>query len=366
MMNEEVKSLPTPAVVIHLDVAEKNIKRMLDEAEKAGIKHRPHIKTHRSGYLARMQVEAGCRGITVAKLGEAEAMAESGIKDIFVAYPLIGEDKLERLFRLAEKVKMTTIVNSIVGAQALSDYFEHRGKEIDVLIEIDGGLNRGGVKPGTAVLEFAREIRQLKGIHIIGLMYYGGLVYDSRDVKEVRKYAKQERDVLLENAKILEADGFCMDVLSAGSSFTGKAAEVLEGITEIRSGHYIFNDCGQLDVGLAAQKDCALRVVATVVSKPDEHVVIADVGTKSLTGDICHHRTGYGYIIDYPGVEIYALNEEHAFLKCAEKNPLQIGDKIEIIPNHACVVTNLVDEAYGFRNGKLERMIEINARGKSV
>lgn len=365
-MNEEMKKLATPAVVIHLDIVERNVKEMLEGAGKVHIKHRPHIKTHRSGELARLQTEMGCCGVTTAKLGEAEVMEEEGIKDILIAYPLIGEDKLERLFRLTQKAEVTTIVNSIIGAQALSNYFECRGKTLKVLIEIDGGLNRGGVKPGNPALQFARQIRELKGICIIGLMYYGGLVYDSHDVEEIRKYARQEREILLENAKMLETDGFCMEVLSAGSSFTGKVPEELEGITEIRSGHYIFNDCGQLDVGLAKPEHCALRVVATIVSKPDEHVVIADVGTKSLTSDTCHHRTGYGYIMGHPDIEIYALNEEHAFLRCAKENPLQIGEKIEIIPNHACVVTNLVDEAYGFRNGKLERMIQISARGKSV
>lgn len=365
-MNEELRKLPTPAVVVDLNIVEKNIKELLKGAARANIRHRPHIKTHRSGYLANLQVEAGCNGITAAKLGEAEAMAKAGIKDIFIAYPLIGEDKLCRLLKLSEQIKVSTIVNSYIGARQLSDFFEKEDKKIDVLIEMDGGLNRGGVKPGDDTLAYARKIRELKGIRIIGLMYYGGLVYNSHNKEEIREYARRERDVLVENAKRLENDGFCMSVLSAGSSFTGKFPDELEGITEIRSGHYIFNDCGQLDVGLATPEDCALRLVATIVSKPDANVVIADVGTKSLTGDTCHYRKGYGYIVGYPDIEIYALNEEHAFLRSKTENPLQIGDKIEIIPNHACVVTNLADTVYGFRNGMLERMIEIDARGKSV
>ena len=119
-------------------------------------------------------------------------------------------------------------------------------------------------------------------------------------------------------------------------------------------------------MGLATPEDCALTVISTVVAKPDDHVVIADVGTKSLTSDGCHYRPGYGYVIGHPEVEIYSLNEEHAFLRTEGVNPLQIGDKIAIIPNHACVVTNLVDEAYGFRGGEFSHMIKIDARGKSV
>lgn len=365
-MYESLKELSTPAVVIDLDVVEKNIKVFNKKCTEYNLKHRPHIKTHRSSYLANMQVNMGCVGVTVAKLGEAECMAKAGIKDILIAYPLIGADKLERLLKLSEIVKVTTIVNSVIGAKMLSDHFDKAGKSVNVLIEVDGGLNRGGVKPGKATLNFAKEIEDFPGIHIVGLMYYGGLIYNSHNKEEIRKYTKEERDVLLETSELLKKDGFCMDILSAGSSFSGKLPEDIQGITELRSGHYIFNDCGQLDVGLATPDECALRVVATVISKPDDNVVIADVGTKSLTSDGCHYRAGYGYIVDYPKIEIYALNEEHAFLRCEEINPLQIGEKIEIIPNHACVVTNLVDEVYGFRKGKFERMIPIDARGRSV
>lgn len=365
-MNEKLKALPTPAVVVDLRIVEKNIAAMLAGAKDNALAHRPHIKTHRCSELARMQVEAGCCGITVAKLGEAEAMAQGGIKDIFVAYAIIGADKIQRLLALSEQCRISTLVNSIEGAAALSDAFASASRTLQVLIEIDGGLNRGGVKPGQAALEFARAIRAFPGISVCGLMYYGGLVYDSKNAEEVRGFAQKERDELMETAALLRDDGFCMEVLSAGSSFTGKTPEALRGITEIRSGHYIFNDCGQLDVGFATEADCALTVISTVVCKPDAHTVIADVGTKNLTSDECHHRKGFGFVPEHPEVEIYALNEEHAFLRTEQDNPLQIGDKIAIIPNHACVVTNLVDEVYGFRDGSFDHMLCIDARGKSV
>lgn len=365
-MNDALKKLPTPAVVVDLDIVERNIHKMVEEAKPFGLSHRPHIKTHRSSELALWQVKEGCCGVTVAKLGEAEVMADAGIPDIFVAYAIIGEDKIERLLTLAKRCRISSAINSFVGAKALSDAFAAQGMKARVLIEVDGGLNRGGVKPGEATLAFARSVRDLPGLDICGLMYYGGLVYNSHNEAEIREHAKRGRDQLVETAELLRADGFCMDVLSAGSSFTGKTPDALKGITEIRSGHYIFNDCGQLDVGLAQPEDCALRVISTVVCKPDDHVVIADVGTKSLTSDGCHYRPGYGYVVDHPEVEIYSLNEEHAFLRTAGINPLQIGDKIAIIPNHACVVTNLVDEVYAFQNGEFSHMIRIDARGKSV
>lgn len=364
-INEELKKLPTPAVVIELETAEENIRKMVETAHEYGLKHRPHVKTHRSGFFAEMQMKAGCDGITVAKLGEGEVMADCGIKDIFVAYPIIGQDKLDRLCRLSERASVSTMINSYEGAYAMSRWFESRGKRIDVLIEIDGGLNRGGVKP-EAALDFARQVEHLSGIRITGLMYYGGLIYNARNLDELDEYTRREHDELVETAKILEDAGFCMEVLSAGSSFSGKRPWLLQGITEIRSGHYIFNDCGQLDLGLASPEECALFVVTTVVAKPDDHVVICDAGTKSLTSDSCHYRKGYGYIQDYPELEVYALNEEHAFVRSEERNPLKIGDKITIIPNHACVVTNLAGCVYGFRDGKFCRMIQIDAQSKSV
>lgn len=364
-MNQELDRLSTPAVVIDCDVAERNIKAMVANAKSHHLNHRPHVKTHRSAYFAQMQIDAGCAGITAAKLGEAEIMADRGIKDIFLAYPVIGADKLERLLKLSERIKVSTIVNSYVGAKAMSDYFSAAGKKIEVLIEVDGGLNRGGVQPGEPALQFAETIRNLKGLQIKGLMYYGGLIYDSRNQEELEAYTIQERDDLLRTAELLKNAGFDMDVLSAGSSFSGKCPQYLEGITEIRSGHYIFNDCGQLAIGLADVEDCALFVVTTVVAKPDEYVVICDVGTKSLTSDRCHHRSGFGYVVEHPEVEVYALNEEHAFLRTEGKNPLEIGEKILLIPNHACVVTNLADQVYGFRSGKLDRMIVIDAKNKS-
>lgn len=365
-INNELKQLPTPAVVIDMAAAEKNIRIMVEEARRYGISHRPHIKTHRSGYLAQLQLEAGCQGITAAKIGEAEVMADCGVKDIFIAYPVIGKDKLERLIKLTEKARVSTIVNSRPGAEALSGSLVSAGKTMDVLIEIDGGLNRGGVQPGQAALLFANQISSLPGIHINGLMYYGGLIYNAHNVAEVDAYTAKERDDLVNTAKLLREAGFCMDVLSAGSSFSGKRPALLDGITEIRCGHYIFNDCGQLDAGLAGLDDCALFVETTVVAKPDDKVVICDVGTKSLTSDGCHHRAGYGYVVDHPDIEIYALNEEHAFLRTGGQNPLEIGDKILIIPNHACVVPNLAEKVYGFRDGKFDRIIPIDARNQSV
>ena len=362
----ELLELPTPAVVVDLDVVENNIKEMLRKCTISGISHRPHIKTHRSSYLAGLQIAAGCVGITAAKLGEAEVMADNGIKDILIAYPLIGDEKWERLLRLSKRVKVTSIVNSIVGARGLSWYFEKNNSVLEVLIEIDGGTRRGGLAPLLPTLQFAESIRNLPGIRITGLLYYGGMIYQARNEEELTKLTEKEREDLVKTAQLLKRAGFSMDILSCGSSYSGKRSELLGGITEIRSGHYIFNDCSQLAIGLATPKDCALSILSTVVAKSGNQEAICDVGTKNLTSDTCLNRSGYGMVRNNENAEIYGLNEEHAFLRQREGNPPEIGDRIAIIPNHACVITNLADKVYGIRNGKLDRIINIDARGKST
>lgn len=357
---------PTPAVVVDLDVVEQNLKQMHDSAQRYGLEHRPHIKTHRCVELAKMQLAVGSVGITCAKLGEAEVMADAGIDNIFLAYPLIGREKVERLLALHKRCKvLRTEVNSYEGAKGISDVFEAAGRVCDVLIEIDGGLNRGGVQLGQPTLDFANQIRELKGLHIMGLMYYGGVIYHVGGMDKIREYTQKEHDDLINTADLLRQAGFDMAVLSAGSSFSGKHPDLLKGITEIRSGNYIFNDGSALEVGLATPEQCALRVIATVASRPDDHTAILDVGSKTLTTDRCNYGQNYGYIVEHPELELYSLNEEHGFVRSKEEMPLHIGDRVSIVPNHACVVPNVAGELYAVRKGQFVKMLHVDARGKS-
>lgn len=357
---------PTPAVVVELNIAERNVKKLIEENKKYNIAHRPHIKPHKSSFFAKMQLAAGAQGITCAKLGEAEVMARSGIRDILIAFPLIGEDKLYRLGELTKICKVKTIVNSVEGARGLSALGEKIGKKLETLIEVDSGINRGGLKPYGDTLAFAKAIQGLSGINITGLLYYGGNIYGENTKEGIIKICKQEHDEVFGTAELLRQHGFNLTILSAGSSFSAKFCEYLEGITEVRAGNYIFNDCNQLSINLITEADCALRIIATVVSRPDEYTAIIDAGSKTLTTDLCKFRPGYGYIIGHPDITIYKLNEEHGFLKSDNGINLKIGEKIAIIPNHACVIPNLVDEMYGLRDGQFERMILVEARGKNV
>lgn len=356
----------TPSVQIDLDVVEQNIREAVDTLGKYHIAHRPHIKVHKSVQLAKWQQELGCRGITCAKLGEAEAMADGGIDDILVAYPLIGRDKLERFRRLLERgIKVRTIVNSLEGAAGLSELGEAMGGPVSVLVELDGGINRGGLKPGEPLVEFGKSLRDLKGIKVEGVEYYGGDIYGLRTPDEIRMRARRERDEILSCARTLETLGFEMSVLSGGSSFSIHFPEELEGLTEVRAGNYIFNDNALLSIGMVPLERCAMRVHATVVARPDFFTAIIDSGSKTLTTDQVGFCEGFGCIPEKPGAVIVKLNEEHGFVRCEQGISWNVGDRITVIPNHACVVPNLCDEIYGVRHNELKQAICIEARGKN-
>lgn len=357
--------LNTPAVHIDLDIVERNIRRAVDSLGAAGIAHRPHIKVHKSVYFAKKQIAMGCKGITCAKLGEAEVMAAGGIDDILLAFPMIGQDKLERYGALASRAGLTlrTIINSMESARGLSALGERLGRRLQVLIEIDGGINRGGIPiPGTALEKYAMAVKDLPGIEIVGVEYYGGDIYGCATADEVRLRSRREGEEVVSCGERLKALGLTPSILSAGSSFSMLYPEELKGITECRAGNYIFRDCSLLSIGLVTPEDCALRVRATVVNRQDARHAIIDAGTKTLTSDRVGAE-GLGYIVEAPEVMIYKMNEEHGFLESPTEVPFAIGEAISVIPNHSCVVPNLAEEVYGMRGGALETVIPVDARG---
>ncbi|WP_231571030.1 alanine racemase [Gordoniibacillus kamchatkensis] len=213
--------LSTPAVIVDLDIAERNIARMAERLRAKGIAHRPHIKTTKSAYFVRKQLAAGAAGITVAKLAEAETFVQLGIDNILVAYPIVGEDKLRRLEALRSKASIVVTVDSMEAAEGLSGVGMRSKQPVDVLIEVDGGLHRGGRQPGADTVDFARAISALPGIRLKGIMGYFGTIYRNKDEEGFRKAAQHESQVLRETASLLRAAGFCADIVSAGSFAVG-------------------------------------------------------------------------------------------------------------------------------------------------
>ncbi|SEO96409.1 alanine racemase [Paenibacillus sp. OV219] len=360
--------LDTPYVLIDLDAVDRNIARMQDIADRAGVSLRPHVKTHKLPVLAHKQIEAGAVGVTVAKLGEAEVMAAGGVRDILIAYPIVGKQKLDRLIRLAKHVNVTVAVDSFAAAEAISVAAMEANMTIGVLVEFDCGFRRVGLEAGVPVLELAMQLVQLPGIEIKGIMTFGGQAYQAADEAELRRIGREEGQAAADTAELLNDEGIAADIVSAGSSPGSQYTAFVQGVTEIRPGTYIFGDLMQVALGAQLLEDCALTVKVTVVSRPAPGRAVIDAGTKVFTSDGAASPigTGKGYVVGHPGIKLAWMSEEHGMLELGEnERSLAIGDTLEIIPVHCCAVMNMVDEVAAVRGEEIEAFWEVQGRGKS-
>lgn len=361
---EYLKDLETPAVIVDLDIMEKNLKHTAELARNAGVKLRPHCKTHKSIWIAKKQLEYGAAGITVAKLSEAEVMADGGIDDILVAYPIVGEKKLKRLENLIKRASIIVCTDSVEVSQGLSDLGVSMGRKIRTYVQVNSGLQRCGREPGEETVELVKSIIGLPGIEIIGLITHAGFSYDYVGEDSIRAAAHKEADALLTTKKMLEKEGIEIKEISVGSTPTSKFIGEMSGVTEVRPGAYVFGDDQQLSTGIITEDECAMHVLTTVVSTPREGSAIADAGLKTLCSDGCPHREGYGMCRTDHRIYISDLCEEHGIMKVPSDVKLKVGDRLEILPNHCCAAANMHDYIYGVRNGIVERTIKIDARGK--
>jgi D-serine deaminase-like pyridoxal phosphate-dependent protein len=354
----------TPFVAVDLPTMERNIARLGQLAREAGVKLRPHTKTHKSPDIAKLQLEHGACGITTAKLGEAEVMAEEGIEDILIAFPLYGRAKLKRFAALAGRVRNAMVAfDDIEVAKGINDVGESLGRRIPVYIDIDTGLHRMGRDPVTSV-DHIVEIAKLPYIEVRGLMSHTGHAYN-RDSDEERLAIAREDAILMNSTReLLEMRGIHVPEISIGASATARFIKDIPHATEMRPGMYVFNDRFVMDSGGATVEDCAVRVIATVVARPAPDRIIIDAGSKTLALDQFRHG-GHGLIVGHDNLVLRTLSEEHGTIQVNGSTDLRIGDVIQIIPNHICPVINLADELYGFRDGKLEKIIPIKARGKN-
>lgn len=357
--------LQTPAVTIDLAILDANLRNTAALAAAAGIKLRPHIKTHKSIWIARKQLAYGAVGITVAKLGEAEVMATAGIQNILIAFPLIGAPKLQRLAKLIDQgVEAIVSIDSVEAAQGLSELAVAKGITIPLYVDINTGLNRCGREPGEPSAELALAIAALPHVEIRGLMTHAGHAYSCTEVDSIRQVARHEAASLIATQQALAARGIQVPEISVGSTPTSKFAAELDGITEMRPGAYVYGDGSQLYPGLITEQQCAMRIYATVVSTPRPGTAIIDAGSKTITNDVSPHRRGYGYLPDYPEVFIERLSEEHGILSVPEHTSLEIGDIVSIIPNHCCTVANLHQHLLGIGPAGVEQLIAVDARGQ--
>lgn len=363
----KIYDIDTPALLIEKSKLVKNIQTMQGIANFAGVKLRPHTKTHKMPDIAKNQIDAGAKGIAVAKLGEAEVFADFGFSDIQIANIIIGDSKLDRLFKLNEKLdKLSCCVDSIEGLIQLRQRFAESSKELNVMIEIDSGLGRCGLKEKEDVLNLAKEIKKSDGLNFLGLLTHAGQAYSAQSIEEIMAIGKFEGEFMADIAKFLEEKAIEVKVVSVGSTPTAEFSSSIKGVTEIRPGNYVFYDMIQVALGVTTIEKCALSVLATVISKPSDNRIIIDAGSKALHTDRGAHGNeklkSYGFV-PTKNCSILRLSEEHGFIYHNEEKFI-IGEKIRIIPNHACAVTNLFDFAYLVDGSEVVEIYYISARGK--
>lgn len=355
--------LSTPYVKIEKSKLERNISHMQAWARQNGQLLRPHIKTHRCVEIARMQLAAGAAGITCSKLGEAEVMAAAGITDILIAYSLVGDDKMQRLSALLEKASVTVTCDNTVSAEQLNEVGLKLGRPVPVLVEILTHIKRGGVEKEELV-PFVRRLQSMPGLCFAGIFAYSGLDPTPEPDHGLLHMSEQEAELLRSCKARLEAAGIPVNVVSGGSTVVSRRADVMDILTESRAGNYVFGDLHYAQLGAVSEDDCALTVRATVISTPEQGLATLDCGSKILSSD--HNETGFGRIRQLPGAVIYKLNEEHGYVRYdPAQGQLHIGDEVDVIPYHSCVVANLVDKMFLFDGSEYIRSLTVDARGKS-
>ena len=354
----------TPALVLDLDRLEANIAEMARACTQAGVRLRPHTKTHKMPEIAKLQVAAGAQGITCAKLGEAEVMANAGIDDILIAYPIWGDEKLRRLAQLRERARVIVSLDSIEVAEGLSR-FSTDHDPLEIYFEIDTGQHRMGLPPTAQTAELIARVNDLSALKVIGLMTHAGHAYKARTEDEAQSVVLRElEDLTSVQLRCLDL-GVPLTELSVGSTPSVRRELSIAGITEVRPGTYVFNDTTMMDLGVAKEETCALHVVATVVSRPSDNRFVVDAGTKSLTSDGVG-RANWIKIRNRADLAMEFLSEEHGVGTLLENSgSLKIGDQLELIPSHACPVVNLFDEVLLLRAGSVVDHWRVAGRGKS-
>lgn len=363
-IEEKLSEIETPSLIVNTNILQKNIENMANFTKNQNINLRPHTKTHKCPEIAKMQIRDGAIGIAVAKVSEAEVMAKAGIKDIQIANEVVAPKKIMKLISLLEKCKITIAVDNKKNVDMISKLMKENNFSIEVLVDIDVGLHRCGIsyRNPEKIVSFIKFINSLPCVNFKGIMTHAGQVYKSKNINEVKEIGLFEGRKMVQLANYIRKRGFECETVSVGSTPTARIAGTVEVVTEIRPGNYIFNDYIQVSMGVAKISDCALRVLSSIISKPTKNRVIIDAGSKSLgvekgKGNLIK---GYGHIINKKA-RIKKLSEEHGIIGNIQKGVnFKLGEKIQIIPNHACFTVNLYDKIVSYVDGK---EFEIEARG---
>ena len=356
--------LTTPALVLDAAIVRRNVRRLADYAAKHHLRIRPHTKTHKSRWLARMQLDAGAGGLTIAKVGEAEVMIDVA-DDLLLAYPAVDPVRCSRLAELAKSATIRVAIDSAVAVAALAQAAQQAGSTIGLLVDLDVGVGRTGVQSPEAALGLAQTIQSTPNVRLDGILCYPGHIW--------LKPEEQRAALELVGAKLgatldlWARHGLEARIVSGGSTPTAYQSHQSQHLTEIRPGTYIFNDMNTVRGGFCGLDDCAARVVCTVVSDAVPNQIVIDAGTKTLTSDRCIPAldSGHGYIVEYPSAKIKALSEEHGQvdMSASDRRP-RVGERVTVIPNHICPCVNLMDRVWWQEANEPLVPLGIDARGR--
>lgn len=360
-VGDRLDSLDTPSMIADLDLVEENIKKLMDKLLPTGLNIRPHLKTTKSAVIAGKMVKAGAKGGCVAKVSEAEAIAGTGFDDLLITCEIVGPAKVKRLVELYRKHRnIRIVVDSEIGATAINDAMAISGIEdpIRVLIDLDVGLHRTGVKPGKPALVLAQHIARLRHLKLIGVQGYEGHLQHLHDKEDRKTQCLESMQILTSTADSLRDAGFKIDVVTTGGTGTAEFCATVPGVTELQPGSFIFMDTDYRNA-VGSFYSNSLTILSTVVSKQGPKAVTIDSGLKSLTTDSglaeCKDsRYTYG-----------VLGDEHGSLVWEEGTPpLSVGDRVEMIPSHIDPTVNLHDVYYAYRGGVIEEIWAVDSRGK--
>ena len=360
-----ISELETPALVIDLDIMERNLARAAAYARNHGLRLRPHTKTHKTPAIGRMQLDHGAAGLTVAKVGEAEVMLAADTPDLLVAYPVVGRSKLRRLMEVSRKARVTVALDSLFAAQQLSEAACEARTSVGVLAETDVGLGRVGVDPGAALLDLAKGIQRLPQLTFEGVAFYPGHI---RAMDEHGKRALSDlAGVVQRISDDFRAAGIPLRIVSGGSTPSLYYSHLVPGMNEIRPGTYVYNDLNTLVCGACGLEDCAASILVTVVSTARPGQMIVDGGSKTFSSDrlIGATEVTFGRVVEAPGCAFVKMNEEHGYIDVHQaEERFSVGDRVHIIPNHICAAVNLHECVYGVRGEQVEQVWRVEGRGK--
>lgn len=363
--------LPTPQVLIDHSRLIRNIDRAQQLASTAGVALRPHAKTHKSPVIAKWQIDRGAVGVCCAKVGEAEVFAAAGIANIRLPYP-VSPSNAGRVVALADWAAISIIVDHLDVARGWSEAMERAGRTLDVLIKVDVGFHRCGIDPDEHALGFVQHVAALPGLRLRGLLSHAGHGYHASSDDELSAVAHREAEILTSLRERAARAGIQLEELSVGATPTLRFSAAERGLTELRPGNYVYFDRTQLALGSASLDDCALTVLTSVVTQHDGRIIL-DAGSKTLTNDLARGITatpGYGAILTEDGsaiddrLTIERLSEEHATVRVTGATTLKPGDRVRVLPNHSCVVSNLVNEVRLVDGDRVIDTLPVAARGR--